>query len=161
MSRRLAGAVAVLAVAGLMAAAAQALTTQGDYNGAVTGDPFPGSHINFDIKRTASGTRRVVDFVASKLDYECDGGSPGETTAVSMNRVFRIRRDRTFGGHADAVILGFDPPARLTGKLRRHHRVRGTLRIRGELDPEGQPGVDCDTGRLEWRARKGPLPLVP
>lgn len=144
----------------LLSATAVALPTKnaGEYNGHVRGDPYPESAIWFDIDRTEAGRRRVVDFSASGLDYRCESGPPGETPAVFLQRGFRIKRDRTFGGRADAVIAGFDPPARLRGKIRRRGRAVGTLRIHGELDPVGHPGVECTTGRLEWRARRGPRP---
>ena len=145
----------VLALVTAVAGAAVAYAFEFNrYQGHVKGDDE--SHVGFDIERTPDGHRRVVDFLASGLDFTCEKGSPGQTTGVGLTRTFRIRRDRTFGGRADAVILGFDPPARLTGELRRHGRVVGTIRAHGELDPEGQPGVDCNTGRLEWRARKVP-----
>ena len=150
-----------LAVGGLATAGAHAIVVQtGGYNGQIKGDPYPGSSISFKVKRTAAGKRRIVKFIASGMAYTCKGGMSGSTPAVSLERGFRVRKDRTFGGRADAVILGFDPPARLKGKLRRRGRAVGTLRVFGELDPVGQPGVYCDTGLQEWRAKKGPRQIV-
>jgi hypothetical protein len=150
--------IAGLALAILVPTGALAISVGGNYHGAVKGDPD--SSINFELKRTDSGKRRVTGFVAAQLDFTCEGGDPGQTSGVLLNRGFRVKRDRSFGGRADATILGFDPPARLRGKLRRHGRAVGTIRVHGEIDPQNQPAVDCDTGVQAWRAKRQP-PIRP
>ncbi len=150
--------IAGLALAILVPTGALGISVGGNYHGAVQSDKS--SSINFDVKRTDSGKRRVANFVGAQLDFTCEGGDPGETSGVLLDRGFRVKRDRTFGGKADATILGFDPPAKLTGKLRRHGRAVGTFRVHGEIDPNNQPGIDCDTGVLEWKAKRQP-PVKP
>ena len=131
----------------------------GTHDGRFKGDPDSG--ISFEMRRTESGHRRIVDVFASGMNFTCEGGDPGQTSLTSLNRGFRVKRDRTFGGKADATILGFDPPARFRGKVRRHGRVVGTLRLHGEIDPFNQPGTNCDTGVQEWRAKRTPPPPAP
>lgn len=149
-------AIALLLLSLAAGALALALTSGGQFNGEIKGDPYPDSSISFDVQRTRKGHRRVKNVNASGLDFTCEAGSPSQTSAVRLEGGFRVDGNGEFGGRTDATILGFDPPARLSGKLRRHGRATGTLRVHGELDPEAQPGVDCDTGRLEWRAKRGP-----
>jgi hypothetical protein len=156
--RRLACATIAAAAGAVIAPGAFGLPVGGDWNGAVRGDAYPDSSVQFDVVRGATGNRRVVNVLLAGLDYTCDEGAPDDTSLVSLTRGFRVHRDRTFGGRADAVIQGFDPPARFTGKLRRHGRASGTIRVHGELDPEGHPGANCDTGRQEWTAKKAPPP---
>lgn len=132
----------------------------GTHYGQFKGDPDSG--ISFRMKRTESGNRRIVDVFASGQNYTCSGdGKPGETSQASLNRGFRVKPDRTFGGKADATILGFDPPARFRGKVRRHGRVVGTLRLHGEIEPFEQPGANCDTGVQQWKAKRSPPVLKP
>lgn len=140
----------------VLAGMAFAVTAGQDYNGNIKGDPYPDSSIAFDVDRTPGGDRKVKRVVASGLDFTCEAGSPGETSAVTFDRGFRVDDDGRFGGHADATIEGFDPPASFRGEFRPHGKVLGKLRVHGELDPIGQPSVDCDTGLLEWKATKGP-----
>jgi len=142
----------VTAAAG--AATAYAVALGGEYQGEIRGDPA--ASLAFDITRTDSGRRRVTNVIASGLNYRCEEGAPDQTPGVELQRGFRIKRDRTFGGHANAVILGFDPPARFRGKVRRNGRVFGTLRLRGELDPVDRPDVECRTGLQEWKAKRVP-----
>ena len=133
--------------------------SEGTHNGHFKGDPESG--ISFRMKRTEAGHRRIVDVFASGQNFTCAGdGEPGETSLTSLNRGFRVKPDRTFGGKADATILGFDPPARFRGKVRRRGRVVGTLRLHGEIDPFEQPGANCDTGTQEWKARRTPPKIV-
>jgi hypothetical protein len=139
--------IAALAFAGT----ALAIPALHDYNGHVKGDP--GSAVAFNLDR--SGSRpRVFNIDASGLGFDCAAGSPGETDAVFFDGIFRVHRDRTFGGPSDVTIGNTDPPGRFEGRLKSGGRAAGTLRIRGELDPEGQPGVNCKTGELRWKAAK-------
>jgi hypothetical protein len=130
----------------------------GSHEGAFRDDPDSG--IFFDMRRTEAGNKRIVEVYATGMDFTCDGGDPGQTSLTSLNRGFRVKRDRTFDGRADATILGIDPPARFRGKVRRHGRVVGTLRLHGELDPQNQPKTNCDTGTQEWKAKRTPPKLV-
>jgi hypothetical protein len=124
----------------------------GEYNGNVKGDPSSG--LWFEVRQTEDG-RRVKDIGGAGFDFTCDEGTPGDTSGVGLERSFKVE-DGSFGGTSNAVILGFDPPAKITGRLKRGGRATGTIRMKGELDPEGQPGIECKTGVLEWRAEKGP-----
>jgi hypothetical protein len=131
----------------------------GTHHGEFRDDPQSG--ISFEMRRTDSGHRRIVEVFASGMDFTCEDGDPGQTSLVSLNRGFRVKRDRTFEGRADATILGFDPPARFRGKVRRHGRVVGTLRVHGRIDPGNQPKTNCDTGVQEWKAKRSPPVLKP
>jgi len=149
--------IAVTSVA--VTAIAYGIAVGGNYHGNVKGDPRPGSGLSFDLVKTKNG-KSVRKVVASGLDYTCEGGSPGDTSAVILEGGFPVN-DRKFGGRTDATIAGFDPPARFAGRLRNGGRATGVIRVKGELDPKGQPGVDCDTDRQEWRAQRGDEPLEP
>jgi hypothetical protein len=126
-----------------------------EWNGNIKGDPD--SFISFNVARTDQGVKRVRDVVLGGLDMTCEDGSGGEANGVSLLRRFRVRQGE-FGGKTDSVISGFDPPAKIKGKLRPGQRAVGTFRVRGELDPIGRPGVNCRTGLQEWKATKGPPP---
>jgi hypothetical protein len=121
----------------------------------IKGDPD--SDLSFNLRKTDAG-RRVKSVIGFGLDYTCKDSSSDQTSGVELMRSFPVDEDGEFGGKADAVILGFDPPAKLTGKLRRGGRASGTIRVHGELDPKGNPGLDCNTGTLEWRADRSPSP---
>jgi hypothetical protein len=157
--RRLIFAGVPIAVLATTAAFAVAVANS-DYNGAIKGDSYPGSSIGFDIKQ-AHHHRKVVNFVASGMAYDCTGGDYGDTTAADIEGSFRIHPDRSFGGKAHATILGTDPAAVLKGRLRHNGSAVGTLRLHGVLDPQGHPGVNCDTGTQDFKATKGPRVFVP
>jgi hypothetical protein len=144
---------AVPVAAVIFAGTALALPSVHDYNGHVKGDPSPGSGVAFSVDR-AEGHRVVFNIDASGLDYECDEGPPDDTAAVSFEGDFRVHRDGTFGGKSDVTIGVTDPPGKFEGKLKGGGKATGKLRIHGELDPEGRPGVDCNTGVLRWKASK-------
>jgi len=146
--------VAVLVVA--MVPTAEAIKLR-DWNGRVKGDPD--SFVSFNVAKSDSGVKRVRDVVAGGLAITCDGGIEDEADGVFLEGKFRVRH-REFGGRTDATIGGLDPPATFKGRLKRGKRAVGTIRLRGELDPIEHPGVNCRTGRLEWRAKKSP-PLLP
>ena len=149
MIRRALLAIPIAAVA--FAGTAVALPSIHDYNGHVKGDP--GSGVAFNVDRSQSRPR-VFNIDASGLAFDCPEGSPGETEAVFFDGIFRVHRDHTFGGKSDVTIGNTDPPGRFEGKLKAGGKAAGTLRIHGELDPEGQPGVTCKTGVLGWKATK-------
>jgi hypothetical protein len=153
VTRRVAICTVLVAVAG--SAAAVALPANHDFNGHIKGDPSPGSAFAFDTGKV-DGKKYVGQIQASGLDYKCPEGSPGETQAVTIQKAFKVNRHREWGGKADAIIGNTDPPARVEGKLKPGGKAAGTFRMKGELDPDGQPGVDCKTGLLEWKAKKGP-----
>ena len=135
------------------AGTALALPSVHDYNGHVKGDPSPGSGVAFSVDRSETHPS-VFNIDASGLDYDCPEGSPGETAAASFDGIFRVHDDRTFGGRSDVTIGSTDPPGRFEGRLKAGGTAAGTLRVHGELDPVGQPGVKCNTGVLRWKATK-------
>ena len=144
----------VLAMTAVMPLAADAFLL-GEWNGKIRQDQD--SFVAFNVARTDAGVKRVRDVVFGGLDYSCESDLDGETTGVGLLNKFRVRK-REFGGRSPAVILGFDPPAKLAGKFKPGRRAVGTIRLRGELDPTGQPGVRCDAGVQRWRATKVPPP---
>jgi hypothetical protein len=125
----------------------------GDYNGHVRHDPP--SHVGFDLNRNAAGHRVVSLFTVGNVKDTCEGGSSGRSGGYTVEKNFRIRH-REFGGKVNVVEGGLDPVLRVHGKLRRGGGVAvGTIRLHGELD-QTQPGVQCHTGELEWRAPRVP-----
>jgi hypothetical protein len=150
-ARRLGAAIgAVLAMTAVVPLAADAFIL-GEWNGKIRQDRE--SFVAFNVARTDAGVKRVRDVVFGGLDYSCETGPDSETKGVGLLDKFRVR-NREFGGRSPAVILGFDPPAKLEGKFKPGRRAAGTIRLRGELDPTGRPGVRCDTGVQRWRANK-------
>jgi hypothetical protein len=145
-------ATAASAIALTLPAGADAFVS-GEWGGNLRGDQD--SFISFDTERSATGKKRVVHVFFGGIDMTCPKGTDGETSGVSLIGGFRVRHGE-FGRKADAVISGFDPPAKLTGEFKPGKRAVGTIRLRGELDPQGQPGVNCRTGLQEWKAGKLP-----
>jgi hypothetical protein len=147
-----------LAVALVGAAGALAIPIDTEYNGHAKGDAG-GSFVGFDVKKASNGTRKVKHFQVSGLDFECDGGSPGQTGVIFVDDPFPVNRNGEFGGRSHATIPpAIDPLAKVTGKLKPGGKAVGAIRMHGKLDPEGQPGVKCDTGTRGWKAEKGPPP---
>jgi len=142
---------AVLAVS----AAAIALPAIHDFNGEIKGDPSPGSAFAFNTGKKGDD-KFVGNVQASGIDFECPEGSPGETPGVTLSKLFKVNHDGEWGGRAEAFIGDSDPPARVEGKIKPGGKATGTFRMHGELDPNGQPSVECKTGLLEWKAEKGP-----
>ena len=120
----------------------------GDYAGNVKGDPQ--AEVFFEVKRTDSG-RKVKHFISEDVDFTCTVGTPGETEPMEILATFPVR-DRRFKGKGEAVLIGADPFGKVTGRFKRNGVAVGTLLLRGELD--GNPGSQCTTGFVEWRAEK-------
>ena len=141
----------------LAAAAAVVLLCVAGARGAVTEREYAGSQDNgrpmgFDIKKTSHGKK--IKNVFAEIEFTCDGGDPGGNVAF-LDGSFRVAKDDTFGGRTTSTVQPFtDPKAKLTGKLRPHHKAKGTIRVHGELDPVDQPGLNCDTGTVDWKAEK-------
>jgi hypothetical protein len=147
-----------LTVTALGAAGALAIPIDTEYTGHAKGDAG-GSFVGFDVKK-AHGEKKVKHFQVQGLDFECDGGSPGQIAFTMVDDAFPVDGKGEFGGRSHATIVpNFDPRAKVTGKLKPGGKAVGTIRMRGKLDPEGQPGVKCDTGTLGWKAEKGPPEL--
>jgi hypothetical protein len=142
---------ALAAVAAMVLATGALAFALGDYSGEIKGDPSSG--LTWDVKNTQGG-RKVRSIILTGVNFTCEKGSPGETAGVVLDEKFRVGEDGNWGGNSNAVISGFDPPARITGRLKPGGKASGTFRMKGELDPKGQPGVDCKTGLQEWRAEK-------
>jgi hypothetical protein len=145
----LATALAIAAIVPLVASA----IAQNEWSGHVKGDPD--SFVTFDVRKNDEGVRRVRDVILGGIDFTCEDDSDGQTTAVTVEGKFRVR-DGRFGGERDAIVQGIDPRAFFAGKFLPGKRAKGTLRLRGELDPQGHPGLRCRTGLQEWRAEKQP-----
>ncbi len=144
--------VIVTVLAALAVTASAWAFATGDYTGEIKGDPDSG--FSFNIRKTDAG-RRVKSVVGAGMDYTCEDSSSGETSGTLLLKSFPVDEDGEFGGRSDAVIFGFDPPAKLTGKLKRGGRASGTIRVHGELDPKNNPKLSCDTGTLDWKAERG------
>jgi hypothetical protein len=129
----------------------------GDWNGEIKGDD--NSFLTFNVEKNDAGKKRVVDVLFGGLDIICEGGVKDEADGVALLGGFRVRHGE-FGREANAVISGFDPPAKLKGEFKPGKRSVGTIRLRGELDPNDHPGLNCRTGVQEWKAKKGPPPPV-
>ena len=142
---------ATATVAALAVTASAMAFAVGDYSGEIKGDP--GSGITWEVKSTQGG-RKVKNILLTGIEFTCEKGSPGETAGVVLEEKFRVGEDGSWGGNSNAIIAGFDPPAKITGRLKPGGKASGTFRMKGELDPEGQPGVDCKTGLQEWKAEK-------
>lgn len=138
-----------------VAASASAIGV-GEWNGDINGDPRPGSGIAFNVKK-ANSARKVTDVVANGLEYTCDDESADETSGLELEKSFPVDENGEFGGKSSAVLLGFDPPAKVTGRLKPGGEASGTIRVHGVLDPKTHPGLKCDTGTLHWKAERGPL----
>jgi hypothetical protein len=144
----LAGALAIGALASVVAHA----TVIGDYGGHVKGEPA--SFLSFDVERTATGKKKVRRIFTGSIPFDCEVGTPGVTPPMKIKGAFRIAH-RRFHGKGETVVIAFDPTGKIRGQFRKGGRARGTIRLFGELDTN--PGSDCDTGVVEWRAEKNPL----
>ena len=128
----------------------------GEWLGEIKGDED--SFVTFNVEKNDAGKKRVTDVMFGGLDITCEGGVKDEADGVSLVGGFRVRHGE-FGRKADAVISGLDPPANLTGKFKPRKRAVGTIRARGELDPNDHPDLRCRSGLQEWKAKKQPPPL--
>jgi hypothetical protein len=139
------------ALAALAAPATFGFAGNFDYVGQVKGEP--GTYIGFFLERSATGKKRVEGFTVTGIPYDCRDALSGITAGWSFEPGMRVR-SRLFGRDGDWVGLPFDPVGAVAGKLRRGGVATGELKLRGEL---AGPGTHCRTGRLEWRAGKGPF----
>jgi hypothetical protein len=114
------------------------------------------SFVTFNVAKNEAGKKRVTDVLFGGLDITCEGGVKDEAEGVSLVGRFRVRHGE-FGRKADAVISGIDPPANFAGRFKPGKRAVGTIRARGELDPNDHPGLRCRTGLREWKAKHQPL----
>jgi hypothetical protein len=154
MKRTAAALAAGLALMALGATGALGILIDTEYQGHAKGDAG-GSFVGFDVKQS-HGEKKVKNFQVQGLDFECDGGSPGQVGPTSVDDAFPVNDNGEFGGRSHATIFPvFDPMAKVTGKLKPGGKAVGTIRMHGKLDPEGQPGIKCDTGTLGWKAEKG------
>ena len=137
------GGVAAVAVVGASASAAAALPYSGGFPGASD------SSISFTVERS-DGKLYVDQLTWGGAPWHCEDG---ETAIGSQrhfeppegrvrHRRFRIRNEAP----ENSYIFGF------SGELRRSGKANGTLRYRA-IGPAPSNGV-CDTGKLEWRARR-------
>lgn len=121
---------------------------QGEYEGKVKG--AAGSEISFKVdRRKGEKNVKVFRFSASKVPTKCGGAS--DTTEYSLPGYFGLRikhgkfhiKDSPSGFRDDSLFV-------MRGKLTRHGTARGTLRIVDDFDFTPL----CNTGRLDWAARK-------
>ena len=138
---------ALAAALALCAAGAWAFALETEYRGTVNDE----GSFGFDLKKR-NGTKRVKNVIAG-MTFTCEEGDPGQN-GIELDGSFRVHHDGTFGGKTSATVVGLDPPAKLTGKLKPHHKAVGTLRAHGELDPLAQPGLKCDTDTQDWKAKR-------
>ena len=157
--RRRAGlALAVAAVVGAVAAVPALGIFLTDYQGTVKGDPT--AIVGFNVRKSANGVRRVKSFFEDQVQYTCVGGASGRARPLQMeDAAFRVRH-RQFSGSSSFLTPAGDPRLTVKGKLRPHGAARGTLRLTGHLD-EAAPSARCDTGKVDWRARKDAVPPPP
>jgi hypothetical protein len=153
-ARAIAMAVATLVALAALAAGVMAVAVDTEYDGHIKGEGSLDSFFGFNVKKS-NGERKVKDVLVDGVDFECDGGSPGETGLIFVDDSFAVDKHGEFGGRSHATIPpAIDPRAKVTGKLKSHDKATGTIRLHGTLDPDGQPGVKCDTGTVEWKAEK-------
>jgi hypothetical protein len=134
--------VAVIAASLAMGAAWPAQAGERLYEGEVAEGT---GKIEFVLKRV-DGKRKVKHFHADHLTETCTTGtSATENFGIRgievRNRRFDARRNTEFRGTHIAVV---------TGQLHRRGRATGTVRLFRGLDEM----PICDTGTLEWRARR-------
>jgi hypothetical protein len=155
--RRLIG-IALAAALGAAVAMPPAVSAilQGEWIGEVKEDED--SFVTFNVVKNEAGKKRLTDVLFGGLDITCEGGVKDEADGVSLVGGFRVRHGE-FGRKADAVISGLDPPANFTGRFKPGKRAVGTIRARGELDPNDHPDLRCRTGLQEWKAKKQPPPF--
>ena len=123
--------------------------SKGDYVGKVKG--AESSEITFDVIRKPSGKLGVHEFTIKDAPTTCSSVSDDTTSyalggwfslSVSENGRFHVR-DSPSGFRDKSLIV-------IKGKLRRHGRASGWLRVVDDFDVVGV----CDTGRLDWAASK-------
>jgi hypothetical protein len=149
--RRVLGGTAALALAFSGSALAFAVT---DYQGNVKGEPL--SSLGFNVDHNANGKRVATGFVMGNLDYTCDTAPAGSSGGYTSHRRFRVRHAK-FSLKQNITEGGFDPVLTMTGRLLGGGKAKGTLRLKGKLDP-GHPSARCDTGTVHWKAERTAQP---
>jgi hypothetical protein len=125
-----------------------------DYSGGVRGQPT--SIFDFDVDRTASGHSVVSRMVMGRIAYTCDSAPAGSSGGYTSNEKFRIRNGK-WSGKQNITESGFDPVLTVTGKVLGDGEAKGTVRLRGTLDPSN-PDAKCDTGTVHWKASRTAQP---
>jgi hypothetical protein len=151
-------ALAFAAVVGAVAAAPALGAFISEYQGPVKGDPS--ATVGFNLRKSANGVKRVKGFFESEVQYTCRGGASGRANPLAMEEGgFRVKHGEFNGSTSFLTPIG-DPRLTVKGELRPHGAARGTLRLTGHLD-QTTPSARCDTGKVEWRAEKNPVPPPP
>ena len=135
----------------LLTAALAALILAPGADAAKFAGPVPeqeASGIRFDLRGKDDERKvRSFEFAAS---WECaDGISRVHGT---LARAIKVKRNGRFRGPSVVVSPDGATRASVAGRLLSRKRARGTLRVTGP-----DPGAidDCDTGRIEWSAKRG------
>ena len=118
-------------------------------------------YFGFDVVRN-NGKRRVFPNIVRNAPFDCPGTADDGTESGFLEKSFRVRPDKTFGGTrrydfgkargVDATGLKYT----LEGEFTSGRRAKGTLQITTFLEAGGS----CRTPVMNWRARK-PAPDPP
>jgi hypothetical protein len=122
------------------------------WNGNIKGEPTI-SFVGYDIHKTATGKRKVDNFIVDRLQFSCANGSSGRTSAWETDERFRVDHGQ-FSGRVQVTQAELDPVMKLTGELLGGGLAKGTVRLFGNINPDHPNNAQCDTGRLKWRASK-------
>jgi len=149
--------VGVLAIPGIAAGGA-VFPPDNAYQGRIEGDP--NTYFGFDIVHQ-NGKRKVTQ-VALQPPHSCYSGNHGYDPVVIPGS-FTVRHGRFHGtrqGTYTELYSPSPPPAtfKLSGKLLRHGKARGTVGFRAF--PVG-PGDTCYSGTLAWKANRGATVVPP
>jgi hypothetical protein len=113
-----------------------------------------GGHVTFDTTVKHHAVKRVKSFFFYKVKLSCEGG---QTIPISNKSPIKFPipamrvRDRKF--HGSFFKAEFKTRGEVEGEFTDHFRkAGGTLRVHGR--PLGQQQGDCDTGTVDWTAKK-------
>jgi hypothetical protein len=132
-------AIAMLAVPGAALAASKV------FRGGIDGD----SQASLTLRITkAEGERQFKQLVVKDLRLACDGGTNARLRTASLAGLIPLDGRGRFRARAetDSQVV------KATGRVR-GQRARGTVRVFGSINIDGDPR-DCDTGRVAWSAER-------
>ena len=114
------------------------------------GDVQQGGTVRFQTKVKHQKTKKVKKFLFAGVTFTCEGTPPFPIS----NQGFPVPAMKVHHRKFHGTFSQLGGTGRIRGKFKHHYwRAEGTLRVSAD-QIEDTPLHDCDTGTLDWTARK-------